>query len=173
MIVAVFFGSQTFGDPRAIGAAMDELRGTADVDGRLAGKPAAVDAQEPADGALVVVHAGVACGVSAHAQTMAEWRGLKPVVIPARHLQHDRGGLVPCTCPSDGWLRADGHRHQFCRAAGRRRNAETVAYLVERRDLEGAHAVGRCFGWPDDDDDVLDMLTRLTLADIGWAKVKP
>lgn len=169
MIAAVFFGSRVFEDATPIERAMVELIGSADVGGRRAGVRAPGEAHEPADGALVVVHSGGHTGVPKRADALAKDRGLKPVVIAEDRAVCDWSGQgpVPCSCPRRGWLGVDGHRYQFCRSAGRRRNAETVAYLLQRA-AEGVHVVGRGFVTGPDDDDVYDMTERLEAAGIEW-----
>lgn len=169
MIIAAFFGSRVFENAVPIAAAMAELIGTADVDGRAAGVRAADRVDDPADGALVVVHCGSPTGVAKRADELARRRGLTPTVMAQNLAVCDRSGVgpVPCSCPRDGWLHADGRRYRFCRAAARRRNAETVAWMLARQAADPAIALaGR--GWlaGADDDAVEDMHARLLAAGI-------
>lgn len=172
MIVAAFFGSADWADPAPIAQAVDELIGTADVDGRQMGvRRSGETAEERArDGALVLVH-GAGPGAAELADAEVRRRGFLAVAYPAHPERCDRAGDVPCTCPPGGWLNVDGTRSRRCLAAGRRRNAEIVRYLLNRKASDPAvHVTGRAFGLLADD--AADLFERLAGAGIevtSWA----
>lgn len=86
-------------------------------------------------------------------------RGVGWVCIDAEWERHDREGLtaVPCRC---------GPSRPRCNAAGVRRNAAMLTYLLQARDL--GHAVG-VLAFHDDLESsrgTLDMVTRAAAAGV-------
>lgn len=153
MILAVFFGSRSWSDALAVEEVVDRLL--------LEG-----------DGSLKGVH-GKARGLDMLADTVLRRRGFLPLAVPARWLEHDRGGVgpVPCRCAS-----ARPREDDTCRAAGIRRNQliidEHVLPAVEDPGTEVWLCCFRAVGHSPGTDDMRARLRPLVEAGQAQAVVK-